>query len=69
MSVLPSYRNQSIDLHSKSIDWFLYGGSTAFNGLSGIRRLRKTILSILPDLEFYFYPNASNYCTKNEVFL
>ena len=20
-----SYRNQSIDLHSKSIDWFLYG--------------------------------------------
>ena len=22
----PSYRNQSIDLHSKSIDWFLYDG-------------------------------------------
>ena len=28
MSVLPSYRNQSIDLHSKSIDWFLYEGNT-----------------------------------------
>ena len=28
MTVLPSYRNQSIDLHSKSIDWFLYEGST-----------------------------------------
>ena len=26
--VLPSYRNQSIDLHSKSIDWFLYEGNT-----------------------------------------
>ena len=26
MPVLPSYGNQSIDLHSKSIDWFLYEG-------------------------------------------
>ena len=26
--MLPSYRNQSIDLHSKSIDWFLYEGNT-----------------------------------------
>ena len=25
---VPSYRNQSIDLHSKSIDWFLYEGNT-----------------------------------------
>ena len=29
MPVLPSYRNQSIDLHSKSIDWFLYKGNTS----------------------------------------
>ena len=28
VSVLPSYRNQSIDLHSKSIDWFLYEENT-----------------------------------------
>ena len=28
MPVLPSYRNQSIDLQSKSIDWFLYEGNT-----------------------------------------
>ena len=27
MPVLPSYRNQSIDLQSKSIDWFLYEGN------------------------------------------
>ena len=28
MPVLPSYRNQSIDLLCKSIDWFLYEGNT-----------------------------------------
>ena len=28
MAVLPTYRNQSIDLHRKSIDWFLYEGNT-----------------------------------------
>ena len=28
MPVLPSYRNQSIDLLCKSIDWFLYEGKT-----------------------------------------
>ena len=26
--VLPSYRNQSIDLRSKSVDWFLYENNT-----------------------------------------
>ena len=26
--VLPSYGNQSIDLHSKSINWLLYEGNT-----------------------------------------
>ena len=28
MQMLSSYRNQSIDLDSKSIDWFLYEGNT-----------------------------------------
>ena len=28
MPVLPSHRNQQIDLHSKSIDWFLDEGNT-----------------------------------------
>ena len=28
MPVLPSYRNQSVDLHSKSIDEFLYEGNS-----------------------------------------
>ena len=29
--MLSSYRNQSNDLHSKSIDWFLYEGNTGTN--------------------------------------
>ena len=28
VTVLPSYRNQSTELHGKSIDWFLYEGDT-----------------------------------------
>ena len=28
MPVLPTYRDQSVDLHSKSIDWFVYEGNT-----------------------------------------
>ena len=30
MLVLSWYRNQSIDLHSTSMDWFLYEGNTDF---------------------------------------
>ena len=33
MPKLPSYRNQSIDLQSKIIDWFLYMATSAFNEL------------------------------------
>ena len=36
MPVLHSYRNQLIDLHSKSIDWFLYEGNTGINELNVI---------------------------------
>ena len=28
MPVLPSYRNQPIDMHNKSIEWILYEGNT-----------------------------------------
>ena len=31
--VLPSYGNQSIDLHSKPFDWFLYEAILPLNGL------------------------------------
>ena len=41
MPVLPSYRNQSIDLLCKSIDWFLCEGNTGIgfltNGLFSFR--------------------------------
>ena len=39
MPVLSSYRNQSIDLHSKSIDWFLCEGKLALNGLTSSKIL------------------------------
>ena len=32
MPVLPLYINQSIDLHSKSTDWFLYEATVASKG-------------------------------------
>ena len=38
MPVLSSYRNQSIDLHSKSIDWFLYEGNTGISWVN-VRKL------------------------------
>ena len=31
--LLPSYRNRSTDLHSRSIDWFLYRATLALNEL------------------------------------
>ena len=31
--MFPSYRNQSVDLQSKSTDWFLYDGTLAVKGL------------------------------------
>ena len=41
MPKLPTYRNQSIDLQSKSIDWFLYDGNfsvlCANGAISGMR--------------------------------
>ena len=39
MLVLPSYRDQSTDLHNKSIDWFLYKGNLALNGLTSCDHL------------------------------
>ena len=33
MPVLPSYRNQSVDFHRKSIYWFMLLNNLAFNGL------------------------------------
>ena len=32
----PIYRNQSINLYCKSIDWFLYDGEQVVNGLTKI---------------------------------
>ena len=49
-SVLPSYRNQSIDLDSKSIDWFLYEG-TIRNFLKYQIILKTSLLVIYADVK------------------
>ena len=39
MPVLPAYRNQSIDLLRKSIEWFLCEGNTGIIGLSEFNQI------------------------------
>ena len=42
MPMFPSYRNQSIDLQWKSIDWFLYEGNI---GMKNIKHQSITVMS------------------------
>ena len=53
MSVLPSDRNQSVDLHSKSIDWFLYEGNTGL--------IKPHLFSLL---KVGIYTNISNHVRR-----
>ena len=46
MPTLPSYRNQSTDLQSKSNDSFLYEDNTAFNGLSDFERINQILVTL-----------------------
>ena len=57
--MLPSYRNQLIDLLYKSIGWFLYEGNTGtYNGLRGLLTHFKAM--------FHFY---TPWKQKNRSFL
>ena len=47
MPMFPSYRNQSIDLHYKSINWFLYEGNIGM----------KKVKSAAPNLELFQQDN------------
>ena len=47
MPVLPSYRNQSIDLLCKSMNWFLYDGNILLNGLRNLPPRLSTIVALL----------------------
>ena len=47
MPVLLSYRNQSIDLQSKSIDWFLYEGKT------GISWVKSQCFSLITEFNYF----------------
>ena len=41
MLMLPTYRNQSINLHSKSVDRFLYEGNTGLNVNSLLSKIKE----------------------------
>ena len=45
--MLPSYRNQSIDLLCKSMDWFLYEGNITLSGLRNLPARLSTIVALL----------------------
>ena len=77
MPLLPLYRNQSTELHSKSIDWFL-----AFNGLNNLNLnsysfecfillLQLRHLQVVPFFSllimYHKCRNDLNICTKNEL--
>ena len=50
--MLSSYRIQSIDLHSKSVDWFLYEGNTYnqwVNFLGLIKEIQKQQIRSWPE--------------------
>ena len=42
MPVLPSYKNKSIDLLCKSMDWFLYEGNT---GISWVKNWNEMFIN------------------------
>ena len=63
MPVLPSYRNQSIDLLYKSFDWFLYEG----NAFSAVRLIVRLIFDCLTNHET-ITKNEWHYSSRNKLF-
>ena len=57
--MFPSYRNQSVDLQSKSTDWFLYDGNI------GRRRVKQRLVCILTDLEKVILSEAIDFKKEN----
>ena len=65
MSILSSCRNHSIDLHIKSIDWFLYQGNTGISWVKLAVALYTTTDKESLKMLFNFYTeNAFSYITK-----
>ena len=59
------YRNQFIDLQSKSMDWLLYGRGLRYERVND--KIRKS--SFLDILGTFWNLLNHNHCIKNEVFL
>ena len=57
MLVLPSDRNQSVDLHSKSIDWFLDDGNIGISWVKPYLDYGKIIYCQVTYVSFPFNEN------------
>ena len=58
MPALSSYRNQSIDLHSKLNDWFVFEGNTGIewvNGLIFSCKMQKVVSNIGGLIECFWF--------------
>ena len=50
--MLPSNRNQSIDLLRKSIDWFLYEGNT---GIYSVKHIENVTIKVFRNYQLFRY--------------
>ena len=64
MPVLPSYRNQSIDLLCKSIDWFLYEDNTGIWWVNIKNSAEETLLGIKFVSKLSFENHNCSLCIK-----
>ena len=69
MPVLPSYRNQSIGLLCKSIDWFLYEGNTGIWWVNSCLTNVPIWYHLKKKYEKKFAPVYPSYKNKPEAYL
>ena len=62
LPMLSSYRNQSVDLQSKSTDWFLYDGNIGHLKVKASISMRETLENYITKLYQY------NFSHKNRVY-
>ena len=57
--VLPLYRNRTIDLLCKSVDWFLYNGNTGLNGKVDVWLMKTVKINMLIFRYMFLFSEAT----------
>ena len=57
--VLPMYRNRTVDLLCKSVDWFLYTGNTGLNGKMDVWLMNAVKINMLTFRYMFLLSEAS----------